>query len=183
MIDDRAWSHLYVDRKLPVAGQELLQQIRSAEPSRGLLYSRGKLYLRFPSGKMGYVLHAASDLQLAFLILCDRDDQVLEIWDQPPALKLTYLTARGEQVATLFTPPYFVIASGFIGWVEIQSEAYLERQAQGSPHRYMRSEDGSWTSPPGEEYAAQYGLSYRVVSSSQTNRCSAALTRTQQLDG
>jgi len=170
MIDERAWPQLYVDRKIPVAGQELLQQIRSAEPSRRLHSGRGKLYSRFPSDKMGWVLQAADDLHLAYLILWEHDDGVLEVWDQPPALKLTYLSAGGKKTANLFSPPYFMITDSFIGWVEVQSEEYLEKQAQRSPHRYTRSEDGTWTSPPGDEYAATYGLSYHVISSSQINQ-------------
>jgi hypothetical protein len=45
--------------------------------------------------------------------------------------------------------------------------AELERLAEGMPHRYRRSEQGHWHSPPGDAYAQPLGLCYRVRSSAE----------------
>jgi putative transposase len=37
------------------------------------------------------------------------------------------------------------------------------------PQRYIRDEQQGWRCPPGEQYAAQFGFSYRLRSSAETN--------------
>ena len=46
-------------------------------------------------------------------------------------------------------------------------EEELVRLAKRMPNRYQRRPDGSWSCPPGEAYATQFGLSYRVFSSKE----------------
>lgn len=47
----------------------------------------------------------------------------------------------------------------------MESPEELERLTERSPYRYQRAGDGLWRCPPGEDYAAHYGLAYRVRSS------------------
>ena len=43
------------------------------------------------------------------------------------------------------------------------------RLAQDSPNRYVLDDHGHWRCPPGEAFAAKYGLTYRVRASDQIN--------------
>src|SRR5207244_6588276 len=45
----------------------------------------------------------------------------------------------------------------------------LVKQAALRPNRYHLHERGIWSCPPGEAYAAKYGLTYRVWASDQVN--------------
>src|SRR5205085_4733657 len=67
------------------------------------------------------------------------------------------------------TDDYFVIRYGLAGWEECKPEQELIRQAQQRPNRYMLDKEGRWRCPPGEAYAARYGLTYRVWSSEEIN--------------
>jgi hypothetical protein len=55
------------------------------------------------------------------------------------------------------------------GWEECKMEEELDRLAVKSANRYCRDETGRWRCPPGETYAAQFGLYYQVVSSAGIN--------------
>ena len=46
-------------------------------------------------------------------------------------------------------------------------DAGLERLSQTMPHRYCRDAVGHWRCPPGERFAAHFGLVYRLRSSSE----------------
>lgn len=52
---------------------------------------------------------------------------------------------------------------------ECKQERELERLTQKSPRRYSRDEGGRWRCPPGEAYAAPFGLYYRLRSSVEIN--------------
>jgi hypothetical protein len=92
---------------------------------------------------------------------------VLEFYDQPPAIKLVYQAKNGRQVGVWHTPDYFVLRADGIGWEEWKTDAGLERLSQIMPHRYRRDAVGHRRCPPGERFAAQFGLLYRLRSSSE----------------
>ncbi len=66
-------------------------------------------------------------VELAGLYEYEHDDETLEFYDQPPAIKLVYAANNGQQVGVWHTPDYFVIRSEAIGWEEWKTEAGLER--------------------------------------------------------
>jgi transposase InsO family protein len=119
---------------------------------------------------MGQTIQAESHtVELAFVHAMEQDKTVLEYWDQPGTIRLVYRSKTGRRVVTGHTPDYFVIRIDAAGWVECKPEERLHHLVQETPHRYCRDATGRWTCPPGEEYAAQYGLTYRVFSSADIN--------------
>jgi hypothetical protein len=117
---------------------------------------------------MGVTIQAESHrVELAGLYEYEHDQQVLEFYDQPPAMKLIYQAKNGRQVGVWHTPDYFVLRADGIGWEEWKMDAALEHLSQNMPHRYCRDAVGCWRCPPGERFAAQFGLRYRLRSSSE----------------
>jgi transposase InsO family protein len=106
-------------------------------------------------------------VELVGLYEYEHDQQVLEFYDQPPAIKLIYQAKNGRQVGVWHTPDYFVLRADGIGWEEWKTDAGLERLSQTMPQRYCRDAVGHWRCPPGERFAAQFGLLYRLRSSSE----------------
>ena len=149
----------------------LVDGIRASPPSRRVSSGRGALNnvcARFPSIKMGHILQAESrTIELAYLRLADRDLDVLEIWDQPPQIELRYRSKGGRPLTVMHTPDMFVLWQDRAGWVECKPLASLASLAQTQPNRYSQDEDGTWRCPPGEAYAAQFGLSYTIVTDAQ----------------
>lgn len=62
----------------------------------------------------------------------------------------------------MHTPDFFVLREKRAGWEEWKSEGLLVEAAEKAPNRYRRDEQGRWRCPPGEAYAQQFGLGYRV---------------------
>jgi transposase InsO family protein len=149
-------------------GRAAIAKIRSSGPARRVGGGRENVSGRYPSRKMGLTIQFESHrVELAFVYEMEHDSNVLEYYDQPPAIPLEYESANGRGLVVLHTPDYFVIHTDSAGWQECKQEQELERLAQTSPHRYRRDSDGRWRCPPGEAYAGKLGLYYRLRSSAE----------------
>ncbi len=156
--------------KLSKETYELLTHIRSSPPSRTPGARRGNMPVWYPSKKMQCIIKAESTkVEFPFLLTAEHDDDVLEIWDQPSSIPLEYLDKRGHLQRPMHTADYFVFRYRECGWVECKPAQELLKQAEKRPNRYRLDEQGVWRCPPGEAFAAKYGLTYQVWSSDQIN--------------
>src|SRR6266496_4934263 len=152
------------------ATQDLLIHIRNSPPSRIPGARRGNMPVWYPSKKMQCIIKAESaKVEFAFLLQAEHADDVLEVWDQPPSIPLEYEDRRGRVQRPLHTPDYFLFRANGAEWIECKSSQELVKQAEARPNRYRLDERGIWHCPPGEAYAAKYGLTYRVWASDQIN--------------
>ncbi len=154
----------------PKETQELLMRIRTSPPSRTLGARHGNMPVWYPSKKMQCIIKAESaKVEFPFLLQAEYSQEILEVWDQPPSIALKYLDKRGHLQRPLHTADYFLFRYGSAGWVECKPAQELNRLAQVQPNRYVRDEQGIWHCPPGEAFAAPYGLTYQVWASDQVN--------------
>lgn len=73
--------------KLSKETQTLLKDIRDSPPSRTPRAHRGNMPVWYPSQKMQCIIKAESHkVEFAFLLQAEHDDDVLEMWDQPPPI-------------------------------------------------------------------------------------------------
>jgi hypothetical protein len=108
-------------------------------------------------------------VELAAIYEMEHDRSVLEYFDQPPPIKLTYESPKGRSMAVWHTPDFFVIRDREAGWEEWKTEEELQRLKDRNPNRYFPKpkEHGGWDCPPGVAFAAPLGLYYRVRSSAE----------------
>ena len=150
--------------------QELLIHIRSSPPSRTPGARRGNMPVWYPSKKMQCIIKAESaKVEFAFLLQAEHDDAILEVWDQPPPIPLEYQDKHDRWQRPMHTADYIIFGRQECSWIECKPTEELFKQAERSPNRYVRDEHGIWHCPPGETFAAKYGLTYRVWSSDQIN--------------
>jgi transposase InsO family protein len=117
---------------------------------------------------MGAIIQFESHrVELPFVYELEHDSGVLEYYDQPPSIPLTYYHPNGRRLSVMHTPDYFVLRQDSAGWVECKTAQDLENLASKSPNRYVRVSDGAWHCPPGEVHASALGLDYKVWSSAQ----------------
>lgn len=155
---------------LSADARQIIVAIRSAPPSRLVRSGTGNVPCRYPSAKMGHVVQAESHkVELPFVHAAEWDRSMLEYWDQPGKIRLAYLSAGGRPVVVGHTPDYFELREDAAGWVECKPEERLHHLGRQAPQRYCLGLDGRWTCPPGEAYAAQFGLTYRIFSSAEIN--------------
>ncbi|MGC2236184.1 MAG: Mu transposase C-terminal domain-containing protein [Pyrinomonadaceae bacterium] len=151
--------------------ENVINQVRISQPSRRVQSGRGSMSGRFPSRKMGVTIQFESHKnELAYIYELEHDANVLEYYDQPPSIPLKYKTVNGRNIGFNHTPDFFVLGEDWAGWVECKTEDQLLKLAVTQPNRFRVDESGNWQCPPGESYAAQFGLSYRVWSSKDINR-------------
>ncbi len=143
-----------------------IKQTRESEPTRRVRSASGNVSGKYPSRKMQRTIQFESHRnELAAVIEMEHDSDVIEYWDQPPSIKLNYLSRSGKKLAVLHTPDFFVIRKKSAEWIECKLEEELLKFEKNQSTRYLRDEHGLWRCPPGERYADSYGLKYRVKSS------------------
>jgi len=153
---------------LSAEARAVIETIRLSPPARRVRSAAGNVSVRYPSRKMGVTIQAESHrVELAGLYEYEHDPQVLEFYDQPPAIKLEYQTGSGRRAGVWHTPDYFVLRVDKVGWEEWKPDVGLERLAEAMPHRYVRDAAGQWRCPPGERFAEPFGLFYRLRSSAE----------------
>ena len=118
---------------------------------------------------MGVTIQAESHtVELPAIMKMERDASVLEYYDQPEAIKLSYYASSQRKLGILHTPDFFVIRKDSIGWEEWKPENKLVELAKKMPARYVHDSTG-WRCQPGEEYAAQFNFFYNLRSSNELN--------------
>jgi putative transposase len=105
-------------------------------------------------------------VELAAIFEMEHDPQTLESYDQPQAITLDYNSASGQRQVVRHTSDFVVLRHDAAGWEECRTEDELNRLADHNPNRY-RQETGCRHCPPGEGYASQFGLYYRLRSSKE----------------
>src|SRR6266545_7818065 len=164
MLDPTAFAQYGQTLNLSDAALELIQTIRSSEPVRRVQSRVSNVCGRYPSRKMGRVIQAESRTVELVAIRCayEFEPAVLEYWDQPCQIELTYLARNGRLVHVRHTPDFFVLRPNRAGWEEWKPNEQLSTLADKMPQRYQRLPSGCWRCPPGEAYAAQFGLYYQI---------------------
>jgi putative transposase len=148
----------------------LIDRIRSSHPARRVQAGGSNVCGRYPSRKMGVTIQFESHrVELAAIYEMEHDADVLEYYDQPPPLKLSYDSANGRRMGIIHTPDFFVLRATEAGWEEWKAEQDLAQLTEHNPNRYSPDGPGRWRCPPGEAEASALGVYYRVRSSCQIN--------------
>ncbi len=158
-LDGVALSAYFRRLGLQSEAQELPAHIRSSPPSRTPGSRAGTMPVWYPSTKMQCIIKAESaKIEFAFLLEAEHSDEVLEFFDQPPPIPLEYRDRRNHLQRPMHTADYFVFRYHEAGYEECKPVEKLIELAQTQPKRYVLDEGGKFRCPPGEAFAAKYGL-------------------------
>lgn len=160
------------DQELSESTRKLVEEIRSSEPVRSRQSRVGNWTGRYASDKMERTIQFESKTdEFLAVVSYEHDEAVLEYYDQPSKIEMRYMSGGESPRPVTFwhTPDFFVLRVDGVGWEEWKPEAKLFELAESMPNRYQRDEQGKWRCPPGESYAARYGLTYRVRTSAELN--------------
>jgi hypothetical protein len=168
MLDKKSFDHWFERLGLSEATREVIEHIRSSPPSRRVESNGKNCSGNYPSQKMrGTIQFESHRNELARIYELEHDPDVLEYYDQPPSIELDYLSKNGRRNRHPYTPDLFIIRKDSAGWEECKTAQELAKLVEDSPHRYQRGNDNQWICPPGEAYAAKYGLFFHVWSDAQ----------------
>jgi putative transposase len=162
-----AWCHRL---RLAPETADRIAAIRSAPPVRRVTGRAGNVAGRYPSPKMHRTIQFESQhVELWAIYAMERDDDVVEYYDQPGRMPLRYRAVSGRATTQWHTPDFFVLRQDSAGWEEWKPLHALEVLAVRMPARYGQTPAGQWHCPPGEAYAEPLGLTYRVRSSAENH--------------
>ena len=146
----------------------ITRSVRASPPVRKVTGRAGNVAGRYPSPKMQRTIQFESQyVELWAIYAMERDEDVLEYYDQPARIPLRYRAASGRHTTQWHTPDFFVLRQGSAGWEEWKPLPALDGLAVRMPARYHQTTAGHWRCPPGEAYAEPLGLTYRVRSSAE----------------
>ena len=152
--------------KLGLETEGAIQRIRSSPPSRRVGRGASSVSGRYPSVKMGCSIQFESQhVELWAIYAMERDDDVLEYYDQPTPIQLHYKARSGRKTSPWHTPDFLVIRRTSAGFEEWKHADALEGLRTRMPERYQPDPRGGWCCPPGEQAASALGLTYRVRTS------------------
>ncbi|GER89916.1 hypothetical protein KDW_40780 [Dictyobacter vulcani] len=77
----------------------------------------------------------------------ERDDNVLEYYDQPTRIQLHYKSRSGRQTSPCHTPDFLVIRRSGASFEEWKSADSLEPLTARMPDRYQHDPRGGWRCP------------------------------------
>ncbi|MDT7836270.1 Tn7 transposase TnsA N-terminal domain-containing protein [Aquabacterium sp. OR-4] len=171
MLTDAELHQLFEKLQLPEVGRARVPFIRDNPPSRAVRTNKASGKTRYAGIKMPFVVEAeAVSTEYAAIVEWDHDEETLEYYSQPQALKIAYLGPdRVRRITTQTTPDYLRITRSGIAFVECKREEQLERLAKEQPGRYQRDHDGRWRSPPSVVAAAEFGCLFEIRSSAANN--------------
>jgi putative transposase len=170
MLSNESFERWCQQLALSEQARTIITCIRTSPPSRRVQGRAGNVSGQYPSRKMGFGIQFESrHNELAAITLMEHDPTVLEYYDQPERITLTYQGPQ-KRVSVGHTPDFFVLREDGAGWMECKMEDALRRFAEQHSQRYVRADDGTWICPPGVAYAQTVGLSYWLRSSRETNQ-------------
>ena len=154
--------------QLSKGSEALIAAIRSSPPVRRVTGRANNVTGRYPSTKMGVSIQFESErVELWAIYGMERDDDVLEFYDQSSRIPLSYRAKSGRKTTQWHTPDFFVLRHQSAGWEEWKPADSLDTLAADKPARYQQAGTGQWHCPPGEAYAQSLGLIYRLRSSAE----------------
>jgi putative transposase len=168
MLTDEEFAVWCQRNKIGPETEATIARIRSSPPARRVHGRASNVSGRYPSVKMGRSIQFESQhVELWAIYAMERDDDVLEYYDQPTRLQLHYTSRSGRKTSPWHTPDFLVIRRNGASFEEWKPADSLEPLATRMPERYQRDPRGGWRCPPGEAAAQVLGLTYRVRTSSE----------------
>jgi len=110
---------------LSAEARHLVATIRTSPPSRNVAGRAGNVCVRYPSRAESH------HVELAAIYLMEHDPAVLEYYDQPPPLTLTYPSPRGRTVTVRHTPDFFVIRTDGMVWEKWKHARAMSKSSIG----------------------------------------------------
>ena len=167
MLTDEEFRVWVQHNKIGPETEVAIARIRSSPPSRRVRGRASNMSGRYPSVKMGCSIQFESQVEFLAIYAMERDEDVLEYYDQPIRIQLHYRSLSAHKTSPWHTPDFLVIRRNGAGFEEWKPENALEGLTERMPERYQPDPRGGWRCPPGEQAAGALGLTYQVRTSGE----------------
>ena len=170
MLSDQEFEQWCHRLGLPETTKEFVQQIRCSEPVRKVGGGAKNVCGSYPSHKMGKTIQFESHkVELPAIVEYENDEDVLEYYDQPVRLSISFESKSGRRVVTSHIPDFLVIRHNCAGFEEWKTSERLKTLTHKQPTRYQQNENGKWQAPPVETKVQSLGLYYHLRTDQEIN--------------
>ena len=140
-----------------------VRDVRANPPARRVVsISVRNTVWRYASHKMHCAISAESSLEKTFLAHCEYDDDVIEYWDQPCTVFLTYTNAKGHCRRSPYTPDVLVLRKTRVEVIQVKPSAVCDSLVKERPGRWAKHGDRFEDTAAGSYFEA-IGLRHLVV--------------------
>lgn len=167
--EEKLKTYLSENASLSTQAIDYINQVRSSEPSRAVgVNGRKNVCSSVYSEKMGWTISVESrTAERAFLYLCEYDDEVIEIWDQPEPVKVQVVNKKGKRQSVYYTPDFLILTTNGPLVVEVKTETKLKSFICAQNPNWKENE-GDYSYIPGKNAFGELGLNLVVFYPSET---------------
>jgi putative transposase len=147
-----------------------IDKVRKTPPVRSVGGNRRNVPGRFSSLKMGMTIQFEShSIELAGIYSWEHSSHILEFYDQPCILKVSYINQNGKRISYNYTPDFLVLSEDRVVIQEWKTEEKMNELSLKDSTRYYKDETGKWRCPSCEEAAKNHGIQFEIVTSKDIN--------------
>lgn len=162
MMNPEEFERFCRELKLSQEAIAYIKQTRSSPPSRRVGdFAMHNVCGRLASKKMSFTLQSESrTCETIFAMEAGLDNNVLEVWDQPPPLQLRR-TAGGRLHVSSYTADYLVLRRDGVSIIQCKTRKNFEELLLSRPDDWA-SVDNSFQFVPASEAAQRLGLPHEI---------------------
>lgn len=151
------------DIGLPDAGVDYVRRVQTSPPSR-LVGSNGtrNTTWRYASQKMACTIQGESTLERDFLVRCEYAEEVIEFWDQPEPVSLTFVSKAGRPQRVGYTADLLVIEPSRVVAYQVKPKSECDRLVDQRATRWKLI-NGRYVDEPAEATFRALGIHHIVV--------------------
>jgi transposase InsO family protein len=148
---------------LPRVGVDYVRRVRSSPPSRnvGSNGARNTTW-RYASQKMGCTIQGESTLERNFLVRCEYAEEVIEFWDQPEPISVTFIGKSGRPQRVGYTADLLVIEPTRVVAYQVKPKSECARLIEQRATRWTLVNGRYIDEPAGASFRA-LGIDHIVV--------------------
>lgn len=147
---------------------EYIQHTRTSEPFRNVgALAVSNVCSAIYSNKMERTINTESrTAERKFFLLCEYDDSILEIWEQPQPVKLVITNKKGRKQKITYTPDFLVLTTSGPQVIEVKTQSKLQELVNIQPKNWGYSDSEGYSYRCAEEVFEGMGLVHLVFAGS-----------------
>lgn len=149
---------------LSISAREYIRDCRMSEPSRMVgIHSKSNVTSQIVSKKMNHSISVESrTAERAFYLLCEYDERVFEIWEQPQPVNILKTTKAGNKRKNSYTPDFLILTCDGPTVIEVKTNEELKDLLIKYPDDWTVDASGEYSYLPAIEAFSKLGLTHKT---------------------
>ena len=169
MLDDREIEEYIANLRLSSWASDYVRRAREESPSRQVGGGECSMMVTWPSEKIPFTQDLESRThELVYARMGDADPEVIEMWAQPPPIRVYTRDKDNRRHGHWYTPDFLTLKIARSLLVEIKKTRELEQLALDKPEQWQLT-DKTWHYIPAEIAASEIGHEHITLCTEDLN--------------